>query len=315
MPIPSSDGTVEKLEADLVHFVLPQAYITAVPSIYQVHDLLHLAFPDLFSKVHRQYREVAYATFARQAHLVVTMTEWGRQQIADGLGIEASRIAVVPWAPVIGQVPTAAGEAGAAIGSLPDRYLLYPAQTWAHKNHLGLIDALAILRGRGHTPTVVLTGRETPEFAKARRRMDTLKLHGQVRVLGRVPDSTLIQLYQNATAIVFPSRYEGWGLPIVEAFAFGVPVAASNTTAIPEVAGGAALLFDPEDPGAIADAIERIVDDAALRSDLRARGLARAAALTWHSTADRFRALYRLVGGRTLTTHDLELLQPPVTRI
>jgi glycosyltransferase involved in cell wall biosynthesis len=105
--------------------------------------------------------------------------------------------------------------------------------------------------------------------------------------------------------------FEGWGLPVVEAFSLGIPVACSNAAALPEVASGAALLFDPENKDAIAGAVLRLWEDEALREDLRRRGRARAAQLSWDKTARTFRSIYRLVAGRALSEEDRVLLGPP----
>ena len=158
---------------------------------------------------------------------------------------------------------------------------------------------------------LVCTGQLTQHFGAVKRRVRELDLEEQVRFLGYVDEAALTALYRTATGLVFPSQFEGWGLPVVEAFAFGLPVAASNATVLPEVAGDAALCFDPSDTRAMADAIARIWTDEELRSSLRARGLARVANLSWDRTARTFRALYRKVAGRGLTAEDHVLLAPP----
>jgi glycosyltransferase involved in cell wall biosynthesis len=136
--IPRSDGRVEDLGVDVIHFVTPQAYRTAVPSLYQPHDLLHVHEPEQFSPLHRDYRERAYRAFCEQAACVVTMTNWGRSDLSEHYGIDRARIAVVPWPPVV--LPPGPPLADTAFPL--ERFLLYPAQTWPHKNHLVLVSAL-----------------------------------------------------------------------------------------------------------------------------------------------------------------------------
>jgi glycosyltransferase involved in cell wall biosynthesis len=302
--VPRSDGFVESLGVHLVHFALPQAFLTTVPSIYTPHDLLHLHHPEAMTKLHVAYRDRAYRAFSAQARVVLAMTEWGRTDLVQAFELPPSQVAVVPWAPVTGSGETNGSECSLPV-DLPKQFLLYPAQTWPHKNHLGLLDALAVLRERGVIVPLVCTGVLNGHFAAVRRRMETLGLGDQVRFLGYVREGELSALYAAATALVFPSRFEGWGLPVVEAFAHGLPVACSDATALPEVAGGAALLFR-------ADAIARTWTDAALRADLVQRGRDRVALLGWDRTARILRALYRQVAGRPMTDEDRVLLAPPV---
>jgi glycosyltransferase involved in cell wall biosynthesis len=307
LPIPTSDGFVESLEVDLIHFTVPQAFLTELPSIYQPHDLLHRHYPEQFGRLHATYRERTYRAFCERANIVVVMTEWGRADLLAAYDLAPDRVAVVPWAPVAGLT---SGD-DVALAELPERFLLYPAQTWPHKNHVGLLDAIAELRRRGTIVPLVATGRQTEHMAEIRRRMTQLGLDDQVRFLGYVDDADLSSLYRQATALVFPSLFEGWGLPVVEAFAVGLPVLCSRSTALTEVAGDAALMFDPEDPNSIADAIARVWADDRLRAELRQRGQLRAAGLSWERTARVIRALHRKVTGRSLDEDDLELLAPP----
>jgi len=308
LSIPNSDGLLESLGVDVVHFVTPQAYRTGVPSLYQPLDLLHVHVPEQFSTLHRHYRETAYRTFCEQAVVVASMTSWGREDLANHFGIDLNRIAVVPLPPV-----NASPETGAEqhTGRLTERYLLYPAQTWPHKNHLGLLEALAILRDRNLEVRIVFTGRKTEHFRAIARRVEELRLEGRVAFLGYVDDTELRELYRRATGLVFPSRFEGWGLPIVEAFASGIPVACSDISVLREVAGDAVAYFDPADGTSMADAIARIWTDDGLCEALRRAGHERVRHLTWDRAARTYRALYRRIAGVELTDEDRWLLQPP----
>jgi glycosyltransferase involved in cell wall biosynthesis len=308
--IPRSDGRVEGLGVELIHFLTPQAFLTSIPTIYQPHDLLHVHVPDSFSKLHREYRDRAYTAFSRQARFVVAMTPWGRADLIDHLGLPAERVAVVPWAPVVtSAAPDVAAAADLAEGLPP--FVLYPAQSWPHKNHVRLLEALAIVRRRGADVSLVCTGGLTDHAVVVQRAARDLGLQDVVRMLGIVSAAALAGLYQQARALVFPSTFEGWGLPVVEAFASNLPVAAAASAALPDVAGGAALLFDPADPEAIAAAVERICSDEALRDELRVKGRARAAELSWTRSAATFRALYRRSLDADLPASDAELLRPP----
>jgi len=236
------------------------------------------------------------------------MTNWGREDLCTEFQVPRDKVAVVPWAPVANL------QSDASVGNerdLPPRFLLYPAQTWPHKNHVRLIEAIASLREKDLRVTLLCTGQHTQHYGALKRRVEELGLSEQILFLGYVDAATLAAMYRRATALVFPSRFEGWGLPVVEAFAFGLPVVASNATVLPEVAGGAALLFDPHDTRSMADAIARVWQDEPLRSSLRGRGLIRAADLSWDRTARTFRALYRKVARVALSDEDRALLAPP----
>jgi glycosyltransferase involved in cell wall biosynthesis len=311
--LPRSNGYVERLGVDLVHFMTPQAFLTTLPSVYQPHDLLHRHHPEDFTRFQASYRDRAYRTFCTRAAICAVMTEFGRGDLVEAFDLPAQRVAVVPWAPVAGTgiMSRDTSRTAPLPADLPEQFVIYPAQTWPHKNHLRLIEALAMLRDRGTVIPLVCTGRQTEHFSLIHRRIRELRLANQVQFVGYLTPSALDALLARASALVFPSRFEGWGLPVVEAFSLGIPVACSDSSALPEVAGVAALMFDPDDTGAIADAIARIWQDTALRDDLRRRGRSRARELSWTRTARIFLSIHRLVAGRTLSDEDRGYLAPP----
>jgi glycosyltransferase involved in cell wall biosynthesis len=308
-PIARSDGLLESLDVDVVHFVTPQAYLTDVPSVYQVMDLLHEHLPEFFSSLHRRYRDVAYRAFAKQATMLSTMADWTRNDIAARLTIHASRIAVVPLPPAV--TPETVPVPQPPVAVIPERFVLYPAQTWPHKNHLALLEAIARLRESGSPVPLVCTGRMTDHYVALRRRIEELRVGDLVTFLGYVDQPQLAWLYRHASAMVFPTRFEGWGIPVVEAQSWGLPVACSALPVLDEAGGGAALPFDPSDVAAIATAIRQVVDDETLRERLIAAGHRRVEALTWPNAARTFRAIYRKAAGRELAHGDYELLAPP----
>ena len=294
--VPVTDGTVERLAADVVHFPLQAAFRTRIPSIYQPHDLQHVHLPEYFTPLQRRLRDRRFRELCDQATTVVTMTRWGRHDLVDHLGLPGGKIAVVPGASVLSFYPRP-GEADRAEVSrrfkLPDRFALYPAQTWPHKNHLRLLDALDELRSRGIRIPIVMAGRTNDHASDIAKRIEQLRLQDQVRMTGFISPLEIRTLYELASCVVFPSLFEGWGMPVVEAFESGLPVAASDIPVIAEVAGGSALLFDPLDTASIARAIERIWNDDDARATLIRRGNERADQFSWQSTARQFRALYR----------------------
>jgi glycosyltransferase involved in cell wall biosynthesis len=193
---------------------------------------------------------------------------------------------------------------------LPEAFAYYPAQTWKHKNHLALLDALSLLRDRdGIEVPVVFTGHQNSFHVKIDRKVRSLGLQSQVRFLGYVAPADVQALYMLSRMLVFPSLFEGFGLPVAEAFRRGVAVACSTATCLPEIAGGAAELFDPRSVGEMAAAIRRVWTDPDLRRRLVERGRARGSTFTWRDTAARHRALYRQVAGRRLEDSDQILLR------
>jgi glycosyltransferase involved in cell wall biosynthesis len=309
-PIARSDGLLESLGVDVVHFVTPQAYLTQIPSVYQVMDLLHEHLPEFFSPLHRRYRAAAYRAFSEQAAIVSTMAEWTRSDLVARLGVPGSRIAVVPLPPAV-TPDSVRPSPNPPSAELPDRFVLYPAQTWPHKNHLALLEAIARLRDMGTPITLVCTGRTTEHYAALRRRIHALRIDALVRFLGYVEQPQLAWLYAHASAMVFPSRFEGWGIPIVEAHSWGLPVACSDFPVLDEAAGGAAIRFDPSNVAAMASAIWQVVSDGPVRTSLVNAGRQRVQDLTWANTARTFRAVYRRAAGRAASDEDRALLAPP----
>lgn len=288
--VPPRNAIVERERFDAIHFIAPGAFLTDSPSIYHPWDLQHVHLPENFHPHTLLVREVWYRTFCDRAAIVCVAAEATKRDVMQHLGVPAEKIAVVPMAPIT----TEYARAGVETPALPDEFLLYPAQTFRHKNHLRLLEALALLRDRdGLRVPLVACGMRNGFFADIEKRIAELRLGDQVRFVGYVEPEVLAALYARCKAVVFPSLFEGFGLPVLEAFHAGAPVASSNAASLPEVAGDAALLFDATDVEAMAGAIRRLWTDDALRAALRARGLARANAFSWDATAEAFRALYR----------------------
>src|SRR6185312_5340968 len=174
-------------------------------------------------------------------------------------------------------------------------FVLYAGNIKPHKNLERLIEAFNLLRL--HSPDLrdvqlLIIGDEISKYATLRRAVHRHKLHKHVRFFGFVPDQTLAALYRLANVFVFPSLYEGFGLPPLEAMASGTPVITSNVSSLPEVVGDAALLIDPYEPRAIADAVRRVLADPELREDLRQRGLRRVKEFSWERSVRRVREIY-----------------------
>ena len=253
-------------DADVVHYPLTVPIPRASrPSVLTLLDVQHLDLPGLFPRGERLFRRLAYDRAARRADRVIVISKWVKARVVERLGLDPGRVDAVHL-----------GVDHERFTSAPDvprePFLLYPARPWPHKNHARLFDAFARVRERRPELRLVLTGVGH----------DPGRLPAGVETLGGVSADELVSLYRRAAALVFPSLYEGFGLPPVEAMACGCPVAASNAASLPEVVGDAAVLFDPRDPEAIAAGIEETL----VRADeLASRGIERAAAFTWDATA------------------------------
>ncbi len=302
----------DSLGSQVVHFPFQSFAHTAAPSIYNPHDLQHLHFPEFFTTEDYAKRERLYPDACRSAAAVVVESRWIKDDIVGQYGIDPDKIHVVLWG-----APTEAYEpplVDAVVRlrhelRLPDSFALYPAQTWAHKNHVRLAQALRLLRDReGIRVDVVCTGTKNAHWPTIKREVERLGLEDQMRFLGFVSPQTLRGLYAAAQFLVFPSLFEGGGFPILEAFYEGTPVTCSNVTSLPEYAGDAALLFDPASVDQIASAMHRLALEPDLRSALRDKGSMRIERFTWERAATGYRAIYRSVAGGPLSEEDRSLL-------
>ena len=313
--VPVSDGTIEKAGVDVMHFATQDGFLTNIPSIYHPHDLQHLHFPGYFPRRHRLIREVTYRAFCEQARMVCVVSSWGKRDLIKHYRLPEEKVRIVPLAPMLTAYPTPSNDDLISTRkkyALPEAFVFYPAQTWAHKNHIGLLEALATLRDRhGLEIPFVSSGQLNEFFPKIRRRVRELHLTDQVWFLGFVSPLELQSLYRLCNSVVIPTKFEAASFPLWEAFLAGVPAACSNVTSLHEQAGDAALVFDPDEPENIADTVSRLWTDKALRSTLVERGRKNVARFTWENTARIFRAHYRRIANRPLTEEDEHLLSAP----
>jgi glycosyltransferase involved in cell wall biosynthesis len=269
---------------------------TRLPEVVTLFDVQHHDLPAFFSPPERTLRRLTYDAAARRASMVVTTSEYSRMRAMDALGIPADRIEAVPLGIDLERFSPDSAEDDAsrmeALGVVRP-FVLYPANLWPHKNHERLLDALA--RTREDELELVLTGqtygRLGPLLAHVRRR----GLDGRVRHLGYLDAGDLPALYRAARAVVFPSLYEGFGAPPLEAMACGCPVASSTRGSLAEVCGDAAVPLEPESIESITEAIEAAAFDDGLRSRLRTAGLEHARRFSWEAAAARHTAIYARV--------------------
>ena len=294
--LPASDGTVESLKCDVVHFPSPMAYTTKIPSIYQPWDLQHCHFPQFFSKDDVRMLELLYRGFCKQARFVCIQTEWGKRDLIAQYGIEPEKIEVIRWGSAFEAytVPseTEIQQVKEELG-LPSVYFVYPAVTWPHKNHESVIRSLAVMKQRnGAAVDVFFTGKTTDFRANLEKLAAALGVDDKVHFLGFVTPKQLQAIFHLAAAMIFPSKFEGLGLPLLEAFRAGLPVACSAATVLPEVAGDAAIFFDPDSHDDIATAMETLLHSPSLRSQLIARGRIALQKYSADATAQKFAELY-----------------------
>lgn len=309
---PAIDDVLEQSGADVVHLLRQNALATSRPSIYHPYDLQHLHHPSFFTSGELAARERLYRDHCESARVVVMMTAWSKADLCTRYGLPASKVAVVPPAPFVRLLerpdPGRSGRLRAKLG-IPDHFAFYPAQTWPHKNHKNLLEALALLRGEFNLVVpLVCCGTKNHFFSQVQRVRDDLGLQDQVRFVGWLDDEDVHALYRSAHCLVFPSLFEGWGMPVTEAFEVGLPVACTDAPWLPEVVRGAVLGFDPMDPSSIADALATVWQDDETRAGLVEEGRRRAAGLSWRTSAAAFRAMYRSIADVSLTGEDESLL-------
>ncbi len=253
----------------------------AAPFVFTLHDLNHIDRPENSTALKRLYYATLLKRACHRAAGIVTISEFSRGRIIEWSGVRPEKVCNVGCGVDPEYRP------GADPPPLPFPYFLCVSNRKRHKNEFRTVEAFA-RAGLSREMRLVFTGNPTAELAECIERQ---RVKPRVDFVGVVAEAQLPSLYRGADALVFASLYEGFGLPVLEAMACGTPVVTANTSALPEVAGDAALLVDPTSVEQIADAMERIVDDSSLRKQLRSRGLAQAARFSWAGTATGVRKL------------------------
>ncbi|MCA1618936.1 MAG: glycosyltransferase family 4 protein [Acidobacteria bacterium] len=288
---------------DLLHVQYTAPPLAPCPVVATVHDLSFEHLPETFKRRSRvQLRLTVRATARRAAH-VIAPSEYTRRDLVETYGLDPGRVTAIPLAvsprfrPVedegeLGRVRRRYGIAG--------EYVLAVGSIQPRKNLGRLVRAYSALRrarGRSNLPQLVLVGKNAWLYGETLRAIEAEGLGDSVVMTGYVREGDLPALYSGALCFAYPSYFEGFGLPPLEAMSCGAPVLTGNLTSLPEVVGDAGLTVDPFDTGALADALARLVDDAALRAELRGRGLRRARGFDWRDTARMTLQVYRRVMG------------------
>ena len=281
------------------HYVLPP--LVRCKSVVTIHDCIHLMFPQyLPNRLAYSYARTSIRLAARRATRILTVSESSKRDILRFVDTEPDKIDVIYNAYDDRFAIDPREEDVVRVRErfqLESEFVLYAGNVKPHKNLERLIEAFHLVRKRGldHLKLVMI-GDEISKYTALRRAVHQHQLHKYVRFLGYLPEVTLAVMYRLAGVFVFPSLYEGFGLPPLEAMASGTPVVTSNVSSLPEVAGDAAILVDPYDPRSIADGIYRVLSDERLRRDLRRKGVARAGMFSWEQSVRRVRAIYGEVG-------------------
>jgi glycosyltransferase involved in cell wall biosynthesis len=285
---------LRRLRPHLVHFTNYLAPLTTeIPYVVSIHDMSLTVLPRFHTVKKRLLTSALVPRVARRARLILTPSEFSRREVVRLLGIEPARVRVVPYAPACARAPQPDAQSRLAhLYGVRVPYFLYVGTLEPRKNLLRSLRAFCRLVPSFPEHQFVIVGQRGWKYSAILKEASRGILAERTLLLGYVPEADLPALYTHATAFVYPSLYEGFGLPVLEAMACGTPVLSSASSALAEVAADAALLVDPEDEQAIADGLHRLATDEKLRADLGQRGKARAGAYSWERTARETIAAY-----------------------
>jgi len=257
--------------------------------VFTIHDLIFRFFPEYHLPLNRWYLGLMLPRFMRRADAIIAVSENTRRDVTRLMGIPAEKIHVIYEGVHPSFRPLAARELLERVRAqyqLPARFILFFSTLEPRKNLTTLLDAYAaLLRQHAETPPLVVAGRKGWLYQDTLRHIQTLGLAERVRMTDWIAHDDVPALLNLADVFVYPSLYEGFGLPPLEALACGVPVISSNAASLPEVVGDAGILFEPRDTAALTRALARVLSDDALRQELRASGLKQAARFTWERAA------------------------------
>jgi alpha-1,3-rhamnosyl/mannosyltransferase len=293
---------------DLVHHaggIVP--LVKSSRPILTIHDLQYLFYPEYFTRAKLIYLKTMMPRSAEAARLILTPSEFTRRTVIERLNIDPSVVIAVPHGISPREDKVEGSDVRERYG-LDGPYFLYPAATYPHKNHLVLIEAFARLRKVHRDASLVFTGPAAWKEWSTAKEMETrlgeeierLELKECVKRLGYVSGRDLDALYQEATAVTFASRFEGFGAPVLEAMSRGCPVIGANATAVPEVVTDAGILCSPDNPEEWFQAMSDLIEDTELRERLAKAGRERAADFTWTRSAEILEDSYRFVMETTL---------------
>ena len=291
--------------ADLYHstyYLMP--YSMRLPTVLTFYDLIPLQHPETVSRRARALFRLTMGMAVSVSAHVVSISDAARRDLLARFKLPPERVTTTQLAADTRFRPQPEEEIARvrAAYNLPEEMVLFVGINKPHKNLVRLVEAFGRLLQQGSGASLVLAGPWDERYPETKQAIDNLGAQDRVMILGPVADADLPALYAAATVFVLPSQYEGFGLPVLEAMACGAPVACSDTSSLPEIAGDAALTFDPFDVNAIVEAIGRLLGDGELRTQIARAGTEQAARFTWEKTAAQTLAVYRQVVARASAT-------------
>jgi glycosyltransferase involved in cell wall biosynthesis len=289
--------------ADVYHGVLNVMPLASpVPSVVTIHDLSPFLFPQTFRRVNRIYTRWAIRVACRRAARILAVSEFTKQEIVRWMRVPPERVVVTYNAADDRFAPPSAEELAIfrRQKGLPERFVLFLGTLEPRKNLPLLLDAYAMV-ARSIDAPLLIAGSQGWLYEPVLAKAEQLGLGDRLRFVGYVDQADQHLWYAAATVFAFPSLYEGFGMPPLEAMASGTPVVVSSSSSLPEVVGDAGLVVSPSDPEELADALHRVVTDETLRAELRMRGLAQARRFSWRNTAERTLEVYREAVGDKLS--------------
>ena len=292
---------LRKHPVDVLHVQFTAPPFCPCPVVVSIHDLSFEHLPQTFNRRSRTQLRLTVRHSARRATKILTLSEHTRRDVIDTYGLDANKVTAIPLA-----APTHFGPVADAnelqrvrhTYGIEDDYVLTVGSIQPRKNLVRLIKAYAMLRGApssNRCPKLVIVGKCAWLYDETLRALEETGVRDSVVLTGYVPEPDLPALYSGALCFVYPSYFEGFGLPPLEAMKCGAPVIVGNATSLPEVVGEAALKVDPFDVSAIAEAMDRLINNSQLRTELSVKGQARAKMFDWTDTARRTLAVYEQV--------------------
>jgi glycosyltransferase involved in cell wall biosynthesis len=280
------------------HYVLPP--LPRGRAVVTIHDIIHLLYPQFLpNRVAHLYARIMIRRALKVADRIITVSHNSKRDLVDHFGVAPARVEVIYNGVSRGFRQDVPGEERRRVAlklNLPSPYLLFLGSDRPHKNARNVIKAFAEARRRGPLPhALVLAGPMPRNEGRVEALISALDLGAAIRRTGIVDDADMPGLFAGADAFLYPTLYEGFGLPVIEAMASGTPVLTSSTSALQEIAGGYALLVDPMDAGAIATGIVTLATDPVKRAELAKMGLARAADFSWNKAAEATLSVYAAV--------------------
>lgn len=286
---------VTKAKVDLLH--MPANVIPLMPpcrTVVTIHDAIFLQFPKSFTLWHRTYARLLVPYSAKRSTRILTNSEQSKRNLVEYMKIDPEKIVVTYLAAASDFGPVAQPEITRVRQMYNlNQYILTVGALEPRKNMIRLLQAFAQLRADGYSGELVHAGPKGWLFEDVMVEVDRLDLQGSVRFLGRVPKQDLIGLYNAATCFVYPSLYEGFGLPVLEAMSCGCPVITSNLSSLPEIAGDAAIMIDPYNVQQFVKAMQEVLANPSFAHNLIQRGFQQAMQFSWARCAQETLAVYQ----------------------